>query len=253
MVVVENYQPTARILSPGPRPRWPVAWLLDADGCRETFREGTMLDMAAARDRRPAPAGRPDTDRHRWWPYVTVLLLVGTAGQLAVATFATGLPQFDGKAFGSRLVAYPVLMTLPVLSWWAVGRYRRASGDLPWAAFACMCAPFFIDVTGNTLDLYDSVVWWDDANHFVNWLLLCFGIGLLLARTGLRERWALAALVTGLGAVLAILWELAEWYTFIRHGTELDTAYTDTLGDEALGTFGGACAGLLLVIPRRRH
>jgi hypothetical protein len=181
-----------------------------------------------------------------------VLLIVATVAQLLTATLASGLPQFEGKAFGSRLVAYPVLMTLPVLAWWAVARYRQDRGTLPWAAFACICAPFFIDVTGNTLDLYDTVVWWDDANHFVNWLLLCFGIGLMLTRTGLRQRWALASLVTGLGAVLAIVWELAEWYTFIRHGTELDTAYTDTLGDEALGTLGGAVAGLLLVI-RRGH
>lgn len=160
-----------------------------------------MLDMAAARNRRPAPAGRPVTHRRRWTKYVTVLLIVATVGQLAVATFVTGLPQFEGKAFGSRLVAYPILMTLPVLTWWVVARYRRASSALLWAAFACICAPFFIDVTGNTLDLYDSVVWWDDA---------------------------------------------------VRHGTELDTAYTDTLGDEALGTLGAAVAGLLLVKQRRR-
>ena len=36
-------------------------------------------------------------------------------------------------------------------------------------------APFLIDVTGNTLNLYDTVVWWDDANHFANWFLLCSG------------------------------------------------------------------------------
>jgi uncharacterized membrane protein YjdF len=211
-----------------------------------------MLDMGPAHDLRPARAGSPETGRRRWPPYVTVLLIVATAAQLLAATFASGLPQFEGKAFGARLVAYPVLMTLPVLAWWAVTRYRRERDALPWAAFACIGAPFFIDVTGNTLDLYDNVVWWDDVNHFVNWLLLCFGIGLMLTRTDLRQRWALASLVTGLGAVLAIVWELAEWYTFIRHGTELDTAYTDTLGDEALGTLGGAVAGLLLVIPRRR-
>ncbi|HVH95137.1 MAG TPA: hypothetical protein VM688_09480 [Nocardioidaceae bacterium] len=204
------------------------------------------------RDHHPAPAESPETHRRRWSAYVTVLLIVTTAGQLAVATLATSLPQFEGKAFGSRLVAYPVMMTLPVLAWWVVARYRRDRSALPWPAFACICAPFFIDVTGNTVDLYDTVVWWDDANHFVNWGLLCFGIGLMLTRTGLRQRWVLATLVTGLGALLAILWELAEWYTFIRHGTELDTAYTDTLGDEALGTLGGACAGLLLVIRHNR-
>ena len=107
-------------------------------------------------------------------------------------------------------------------------------------------APFLIDVTGNTADLYDSVVWWDDANHFVNWFLLCAGLGLLVARTEVAPRWALAMLIAGIGALLAIGWELGEWYTFIRHGTELGTAYEDTLGDEVLGTLGGALAGLLV-------
>jgi hypothetical protein len=112
-----------------------------------------MLDMGPAHDLRPAPARSLETARRHWPPYVTVLLIIATVAQLAAATFASGLPQFEGKAFGSRLVAYPVLMTLPVLAWWAVARYRREEGDLPWAAFACICAPFFIDVTGNTLDL----------------------------------------------------------------------------------------------------
>jgi hypothetical protein len=44
--------------------------------------------------------------------------------------------------------------------------------------------------------------------------------------------------------VLAIGWELGEWWTFIRHGTELDTAYEDTLGDLTLGTLGALVAGL---------
>jgi hypothetical protein len=52
--------------------------------------------------------------------------------------------------------------------------------------------------------------------------------------------------VCGLGAILAIGWELGEWWTFIRHGTEIDTAYEDTLGDEVLGTLGALCAGLLV-------
>jgi hypothetical protein len=196
-----------------------------------------MLPMATPHEQRPAF-------------YVTVLLVVATAGQLAVATFVTGLPQFEGKAFGARLVSYPLMMCAPVIAWWAVARRRRSRAPLPWAAFAFVCAPFFIDVTGNTLDLYDTVVWWDDANHLVNWLLLCFGVGLMLGRSSLDQRWALATLVTGIGAVLAILWELAEWYLFIRHGTELATAYTDTLADEALGTLGGAVAGLLVAFRR---
>jgi uncharacterized membrane protein YjdF len=176
--------------------------------------------------------------------YVVILLL--TVGQLALATFATGLPQFAGKAFGARLVAYPVVMLLPPLVWWWFARRRHDERPLPWAGFAFIAAPFLVDVTGNTLNLYDAVDWWDDANHYVNWLLLSFGIGLLLERQVVRPVWVLVVLVTGIGAALAIGWELAEWYTFIRHGTELATAYTDTLGDEALGTLGAFTAALLL-------
>ena len=191
----------------------------------------------------------PAPDRAR---LVAVVLFVLTVGQLAVATFVPGLPQFEGKAFGSRLVAYPLLMAAPVLVWWLVARRRGSSAPLPWAAFGFLAAPFLIDVTGNTLDLYDSIVWWDDANHFANWLLLGLGVGLMLSRADVRPAWLLGVAVVGVGAAMAIGWELAEWWTFIRHGTELDTAYTDTLGDEALGTLGAAVAGFVLAVRHHR-
>jgi len=170
-----------------------------------------------------------------------------TVGQLLVASFATGLPQFAGKGFGARLVAYPLLMLLVPAVWALRRRQRGGVSPLPWAGFALIMAPFLIDVTGNTLNLYDSLAWWDDANHLVNWFLLCAGIGVLLLPARISPPWALGWLVTGIGAVLAVGWELAEWYTFIRHGTELATAYEDTLGDEALGTLGAALAGALVV------
>jgi hypothetical protein len=174
---------------------------------------------------------------------VCVAILLATVGQLAVATaFAADLPQFEGKGFAARLVAYPLMM-LAVPAVWMLAT-RRTDASAPWTGFALIMAPFLVDVTGNTLDLYDSIVWWDDANHFVNWFLLCAGVGVLLLRARIQPRWVLAVAVAGIGALLAVGWELAEWYTFIRHGTELDTAYTDTLGDEALGTLGGVVAAV---------
>lgn len=181
--------------------------------------------------------------RGRW---AAAAVLVATVGQLLVATLVPGLPQFEGKAFAGRLLAYPVLMLLVPAAWALHRRRSGGTGPLPWGAFALLMAPFAIDVTGNTLDLYDRVGWWDDANHLVNWFLLALGAGLLVARGDVRPRWALGLLVAGLGALLAVGWELAEWWTFIRHGTELDTAYTDTLGDEALGCLGAALAAVLV-------
>jgi hypothetical protein len=85
---------------------------------------------------------------------------------------------------------------------WALRRrLRHETTTLPWAGFALIMAPFLIDVTGNTLNLYDTV--------------------------------------------------LGEWYTFIRHGTELETAYEDTLGDETLGSIGAGLAGILVARLRR--
>lgn len=188
--------------------------------------------------------------------FVACWVILGlTVAQLAVAALASSssavqLDQFEGKAFGARLIAYPVLMLLLPTIWWTARRGRggdSASQPLPWAAFAWIMLPFLVDVTGNSLDLYDSISWWDDANHLVNWFFLSLGLGLLLARGNVSPRWALGLAITGLGAILAIAWELGEWYTFIRHGTELDTAYTDTLGDEALGTLGALIAALVVL------
>jgi hypothetical protein len=180
---------------------------------------------------------------------VPIAVLALTVAQPAVAQWWPGIERFADKAFGARLIAYPLLMLVAPAIWWFVVRRRGRTAVPPYGAFTLIMLPFLVDVTGNSLDLYDSVVWWDDFNHWVNWLLLLWGIGLLIGRE-VQPAWALVVLVSGLGAILAIGWELGEWWTFIRHGTELDTAYEDTLGDLALGTFGALCAGLVLL--RRR-
>ena len=61
------------------------------------------------------------------------------------------------------------------------------------------------------------------------------------------ERWVAAGLAVGFGAVTAILWEFAEYFTFIRDSPEERTAYTDTLGDLALGLTGSVLAAAIMV------
>ncbi len=205
----------------------------------------TVSTAESTRRRRPGRAA-----------FVTAwLILAATVVQLVVAAAASSSPsielaQFEGKAFGARLIAYPLMMLLLPAIWWTA-RARRggdaAAEPLPWAAFAWIMLPFLVDVTGNSLDLYDSVTWWDDVNHLVNWFFLNLGLGMLMARAEVRPRWVLGLAITGLGAILAVGWELAEWYLFIRHGKELDTAYTDTLGDEALGILGALSAAFVVM------
>ena len=156
------------------------------------------------------------------------------------------LAQFAGKAMTGRAIAYPLATMMVPVGWWLFARER----PYPFAADLLITAPFLIDTVGNALNLYDSIGWWDDANHFMNWALLTAGFVLVV-------RWSnLTALVVGLlgigfGATTAILWELMEYVTFIRNSPELATAYTDTLGDLGLGLAGSVTASALIILADR--
>jgi hypothetical protein len=181
-----------------------------------------------------------------------IAILALTVAQLAFGALS-GAQQFEGKAFGARLVFYPLLMLALPAIWAAVRTRAKSIGPIPWNAAALVMWGFLVDVTGNTLDLYDSIAWWDDANHFANWVTLTLGLGIIIARAAsVAPRWLICLSTVGVGCLLALAWEAGEWYTFIRHGTELDTAYEDTLGDMLLGTLG-ACvaAGILARLTSR--
>ena len=116
--------------------------------------------------------------------WVPVLVLVLTVAQLAVAEYMPGIERFADKAFGARLIAYPLLMLVVPFLWWVVVKRRHPDRQPPYGAFTLVMLPFLVDVTGNSLDLFDAVVWWDDFSHFVNWALLLTGIGLLICGHG---------------------------------------------------------------------
>lgn len=184
--------------------------------------------------------------RQRSWLVLDVGLKVTVVGLTALGAFG-GLERFEEKGFGWRLLAYPaVILVLPVV-WRLVGRGR----PYPYGADVLITLPFLVDVLGNVLNLYDTIDWWDDANHFINWLLLSAGFGALLVRARLSPL-VTGALVVGMGCVTALLWELGEYVAFIRANEEEHaTAYTDTLGDMTLGTLGSLVAAVMVVLWMR--
>jgi len=143
-----------------------------------------------------------------------------------------------------RALTYPIAAFIVPVTWWLLSRSRPR--EYPYALDILLVLPFLIDVLGNATNLYDTISWWDDLNHFVNWAILVSAFGQLLLRLRL-ERWVVAGLAIGFGAVTAVLWEFAEYYTFIRNSPELETAYTDTLGDLALGLSGSVLAAVIMV------
>jgi hypothetical protein len=178
----------------------------------------------------------PERRRPVFW--LNIAVKVAFVALLAFGAFS-GLEQFEGKAFGWRLVFYPLAAVLVPVGWWLAGRPR----PYPYALDILLVSPFLVDVLGNVFDLYDAITWWDDLNHFVNWALLSLAIGQLVLRFRL-PRVETFVIVVGAGAFTAIVWELGEYVTFIRNSDELDTAYTDTLGDMLLGLTGSIVAAL---------
>jgi hypothetical protein len=143
-----------------------------------------------------------------------------------------------------RALTYPLAVIVVPLVWWRWG--RRRGWEYPYLLDILLVLPFLIDTAGNALNLYDTIDWWDDFNQFLNWGLLTAAFGQLLIRLPIGRLNA-AALAVGFGAVTALLWEIAEYFTFIRGGPEEATAYTDTLGDMVLGVSGSAVAALITV------
>ena len=172
-------------------------------------------------------------------------LKTGLICLLLVGAFS-GLQQFEGKAFLWRLITYPVAAFAVPVIWGLRGRNER----YPYAADILFTLPLIIDAAGNALDLYDTIWWWDDAKHLVNWAILSGAVGALAWRCRTRTR-ETVALVVGFGAVTAILWEFSEYVAFIRNSPELATAYTDTLGDLGLGLTGSVIAALLTIQAQR--
>ncbi len=195
---------------------------------------------------RQAPPARPPA----FW--LNLAVKAALVALLLLAVFSD-LPQFRGKAMEARALTYPLAALVVPLAWWLVARRRPRRPAYPYALDILLVLPFLIDTAGNALDLYDTIAWWDDANHLVNWAILTAACGQFLLRLPLG-RLTTAALAVGFGAVTAILWEFAEYFAFVRGSPELLTAYTDTLGDLALGLTGSCIAAALtawLLWPRR--
>jgi hypothetical protein len=176
-------------------------------------------------------------------PVVRVLDLTAKAGLVALLLLAVLRPELgnmEDKAAGVRAVGYPLLSFLVPAVWWVWWRERAS---FPWLADLLVTLTCFTDTLGNRMDLYDSIVWFDDWMHLMNTGLITGAVILLtLPRTGSAR----ATLERGLsfGVTSAVAWEVAEYFAFVNRSSESPTAYADTLGDLALGALGAVLAAL---------
>jgi hypothetical protein len=165
---------------------------------------------------------------------------------IVVAVAYPDMGGVKGKAAGSRAFAYPLAMLIVPAIWWLF--YRRK--PFPWLGDLLLCLPWFTDTLGNRLNLYDTLPWFDDWMHFMNWAFLTGGFLVITLPRGLPW-WRAVERGLAFGVPTAVLWEIAEYITFIRNSPELETAYADTLGDLTLGSIGTLLAAFLAWFSRR--
>ena len=167
------------------------------------------------------------------------VLLVGLMVIGAVAPHVGG---FAGKGIGYRLPVY-MIPALVVPLCWLCGKSWNTALDIG------LTVPFLLDTLGNLFGLFDRWNSFDNVLHFVNWLVLAWGVTMALNGRSTRRNdsglvWVAG---TGIGALAAIGWEIAE-YRIMRAGVgNLHLTYADTLVDLAAGSVGGALGAWLAV------
>ncbi|MCW2830080.1 MAG: hypothetical protein JWP31_772 [Aeromicrobium sp.] len=189
--------------------------------------------------------------RHSAPATTQALDVAAKAVMLVLLTLAVMFPDWGhmrDKAAGARGVAYPLLAFSIPLFWYA---YWRDRASFPWLADLLVTMTCFTDTLGNRLDLYDSIVWFDDWIHFMNTGFLTAGVILLtMHHTSTLSATVERALAFGVTA--AVGWEIAEYFAFISKSSERAGAYTDTLGDLALGSLGSLVAAFIVHALWRR-
>ncbi|MFE6509638.1 hypothetical protein ACFVDI_15800 [Nocardioides sp. NPDC057767] len=170
-----------------------------------------------------------------------MLLDLGAKLLLVLSLVRVGLDptwgNLEGKAPVARAVLYPLLaFAVPVV--WLVR--RRQEAPYPWAADLLISAACFGDILGNRLDLYDAVVWFDDASHFFATGQFSAAAVLLTLRRGTFLQALERAVAFGL--TISLGWEVFEYFSFVTRSSELQWAYRDTIGDLTLGWLGSVAA-----------
>lgn len=186
-------------------------------------------------------AGRPrdistrDAYERIFVPHLGDILRVFAVMAVPVAWFASG-----------QLSA--LVMFLVCGGTWGLRYYARTRSEDIVGQVSLLCAGIF-----SVLSTYKQIAWLDLLVHFWVILVLTRVIYAMLLRhkmlpevsTRRSEDGVLLGLV-GVGVLLAVLWEIAEWvgHTFINE--DVSVGYEDTLSDLTAGLLGSIGAVVLI-------
>ncbi|WP_421733724.1 hypothetical protein [Cellulomonas sp.] len=180
----------------------------------------------------PQPASGARTGRGGWLVVAGDVVRVLAMASVVVGTWRAGLVA--------------CALFLLVLGGTLVPRAIGAPAGLDVA----FCVTLLFAAWAAQLEWYAAVDWLDLAVHAVATGLVAVMALLALVRWRVVSEPAEApdriVLVTGLGAVAAVLWEVGEWagHTFLD--PRIYVGYEDTIGDLVAGLVGSAVAAVVL-------
>ena len=187
------------------------------------------------------------------WPNLIVKFLA--VGIVVLAILFPDMPQFQGKAMGSRLILYAAATFAVPLIW----RFRFRKSPYPHLVDIIFLIPFVVDNLGNVFNLYASIAIFDDVAHWHNWVLLTLAAGSAFSLLSLNKK-IIASLTIGFGAVTQMLWEIAEYVVMLYGSSKLYLTYEDTMFDfimSGVGTLVGSFLAVTLfwrakLMPRKK-
>lgn len=188
----------------------------------------------------------------RAWSLLRQPAVIFNAGlRLSILAFTidalvnAGDERFAGKALGPRNVGIllGLSMLFPIL-YFVYERWKR----YPVWYDDLYLSIFWLDMAGNTLDLYNSVLGWDHIPHF-------HGPGaLVMVLVGAFGLAPLAA--AGLSTILHLVLEVQEYYGDVILGTHNVNGIADSMNDLAFGLAGVIVYALIakrwMYLVRRR-
>jgi hypothetical protein len=160
-------------------------------------------------------------------------VLVNIASRILIVVFTIDAlvnasdDRFAGKALGPRnvgiMLGFSMLFPLVYL---VAKRWR----SYPWWYDNLYLSIFWLDMAGNSLNLYNTVEWWDHIPHF-------HGPGALSAvLMGVFGLPGLAA--AGLSTILHVTLECWEYYGDVLMGTHNVRGIADSINDLSYGLAG---------------
>lgn len=178
------------------------------------------------------------------WAHAGIALNVGL--RLTMVWFATEAivwsddPRFAGKGIGVRnaIVIGSYSLVLPAIHW-----LRRPWSSYPWSTDALWLSVPWLDMLGNSLDLYETYRYFDLVSH-------SHGPGAVTVVLMELVRLPFLASV-GIVQVGHILLETQEYYTDVLLGTHNITDVADPVNDMLVGVLGSLGYGVLY--QRLRH